>query len=71
MTATTLAPKYWTKMRAGHYAGLVHPTPTTTVRFDVFYEDEYKLWYCTRNQGSVFDCANTLREAKTLCREEV
>lgn len=65
-----MQPKHWTKMRAGHYAGLVHPTPTTAVRFEVWYDDEYGRWYCTREGGPVFDCADTLREAKTLCTED-
>ncbi len=65
-----MTPKYWTKLRAGHYAGLVVIGSLIRARFEIFYEPEYKLWYCTLNGGPVFDCASTLREAKTLCTHE-
>ncbi len=71
MTATMLEPKFWTKIRAGHYGAVIVVGALVIVRFEVWYDDEYKLWYCTRNNGPVFDCADTLREAKALCREEV
>lgn len=71
MTTTILEPKHWTKIRAGHYGAVIVVNSLVVAKFEIWYEEETKLWYCTRNNGPVFDCASTLSEAKTLCREEV
>ena len=55
---------YWCKMEAGRYAKQVG-----SVRFEIEYDPETKLWHCRRNQEQ-FDAGRTLREAKTYCYEE-
>lgn len=62
---TAIVSSYWHKMESGHYAKQVG-----SVRFDVEYWADTKLWYCRRN-GEVFDAAKTLREAKQFCIEHV
>lgn len=59
----------WTKLRAGHYRKDFFPNPETHVWFEVWYDSDYKKWYCTRCGGPVFDCAKTMAEAKTFCVE--